>query len=513
MAVFGPYTQPVKPAEWVDPLDLNLYAKGTMYKQQLAEQNLQNLTEKFASAFNVPAYGIDAQELGLIENDFKEKLKSLNLSNLSDMSTVSQMRGLINQYTSPTTAEGKKMLSIGSRGYKFKDWEEKIKKYEEKGLQVPVWNLKAYQDAQNYYAGNEFQENKSFTGDVKAGFDWDKHNKSLVAGVPEMEQLKKAGPNNEIYKGKTYNALYGKFYEGLNQPGALDDLRSQFEYNYGNEDYSQLDKKLAKQQMQKLNYIIQTTDNPLILQQAKQDLDYWDDFANSVNPTTSKEDAFKHYVQINAEDFARTNTNYALKDSKMSDANKLYTEHIYRKEEIKAREESAIQKIQETQKLKALAGNVLDPLQRKLIEKGINSGYSTELLNEDGTFKSSQELVALGLKVEDEKQDEKPDDTKLQIGEEKYTKEEIIANINAGSKAFIKDYIDAFLTEGNEKVEEIEIKGDDILYDTDAFFKRPDKYFGFDKTIKKADLLKILEDKSVGTNYVGIDENGNPIFE
>jgi hypothetical protein len=41
------------------------------------------------------------------------------------------------------------------------------------------------------------------------------------------------------------------------------------------------------------------------------------------------------------------------------------------------------------------------------------------LLNEDGTFKSSQELVALGLKV----QDEKPDDTKLQIGKEKYTKE------------------------------------------------------------------------------------------
>jgi hypothetical protein len=358
MAVFGPYTQPVKPAEWVDPLDLNLYAKGTMYKQQLAEQNLQNLTEKFASAFNVPAYGIDAQELGLIENDFKEKLKSLNLSNLSDMSTVSQMRGLINQYTSPTTAEGKKMLSIGSRGYKFKDWEEKIKKYEEKGLQVPVWNLKAYQDAQNYYAGNEFQENKSFTGDVKAGFDWDKHNKSLVAGVPEMEQLKKAGPNNEIYKGKTYNALYGKFYEGLNQPGALDDLRSQFEYNYGNEDYSQLDKELAKQQIQKLNYIIQTTDNPLTLQQAKQDLDYWDDFANSVTPTTSKEDAFKHYVQINAEDFARTNTNYALKDSKMSDSNKLYTEHSYRMEEIKAREASAIAKIQETQKLKALAGNV-----------------------------------------------------------------------------------------------------------------------------------------------------------
>jgi hypothetical protein len=38
MAVFGPYTTPVKPAEWVDPLNLDLYLKGTMYKQELAER-------------------------------------------------------------------------------------------------------------------------------------------------------------------------------------------------------------------------------------------------------------------------------------------------------------------------------------------------------------------------------------------------------------------------------------------------------------------------------------------
>ena len=43
MAVFGPYTQPVKPAEWVDPLDLNMYAKGMMYKQEMAEKNLKSI--------------------------------------------------------------------------------------------------------------------------------------------------------------------------------------------------------------------------------------------------------------------------------------------------------------------------------------------------------------------------------------------------------------------------------------------------------------------------------------
>jgi hypothetical protein len=325
-----------------------------------------------------------------------------------------------------------------------------------------------------------------------------------VAGVPEMEQLKKAGPNNEIYKGKTYNALYGKFYEGLNQPGALDDLRSQFEYNYGNEDYSQLDKKLAKQQMQKLNYIIQTTDNPLILQQAKQDLDYWDDFANSVNPTTSKEDAFKHYVQINAEDFARTNTNYALKDSKMSDANKLYTEHIYRKEEIKAREESAIQKIQETQKLKALAGNVSDPLQRKLIEKGINSGYSTELLNEDGTFKSSQELVALGLKVEDEKQDEKQDDIKILLGEKEYTKRNAIEGVLSGNTAITKLLIESYgdkLPGGLEAEDtDIKIDGDNILYEQSGGIG---DVLGYDRSINKY--------RFIGNVFGYVDEEGNDV--
>jgi hypothetical protein len=128
MAVFGPYTQPVKPAEWVDPLDLNLYAKGTMYKQQLAEQNLQNISDTYNNLFSRNVYGADKRKLGELEQQFKQELSGLNLNNLGDMSTVSQIRNLIGKYSNNPEA------SAGiQRGALWDSETERRKKAEEKG--------------------------------------------------------------------------------------------------------------------------------------------------------------------------------------------------------------------------------------------------------------------------------------------------------------------------------------------------------------------------------------------
>jgi hypothetical protein len=210
MAVFGPYTQPVKPAEWVDPLDLNMYAKGMAYKQQLAEENLKKFTDKFSSAFNLPAYGVDAQQLSKLEQDFKNNLDSLNLSNLSDMSTVSQMNGLINQYTSGATKEGKDLMAIAKRGSFYQSESKKQQEAEEKGL--PFYS-RGFQELQNYYNGTEFFTDPKDLS-LNSGFvgvNLSKERNEALKNVPKEKYLKN-GRYYERYNQDALNEALNMFY-------------------------------------------------------------------------------------------------------------------------------------------------------------------------------------------------------------------------------------------------------------------------------------------------------------
>jgi hypothetical protein len=328
---------------------------------------------------------------------------------------MGQIKGVINQFSND-----KDILGIGQRGTKYNEWEKQIKDYQEKGKFVPAWKLKAYNDAQNYYNGKDFISDKKFSGTITPGFDWDKHNKTLVEETPEYHQLKKVGGNNDLYQGKTYESLLGKFYEGLKQPGAYDDLNAQFEHFYGNEDYAKQDQQTALQQVNRLQGIIQNSNNPILIEKAKRDLDYWDDFANTVNPNTSKEDAFERFIKSNAEDFARTNTNYALKESKMSDATKLEKDFIYDKALIQEREKASIVRTQQKQNLKAQLGNVkLDPTHRKLIESGIDNDYDVFKPGSTTEYKSAKELIDMGISLSssEPKTTEEKEETK-QVNEE-----------------------------------------------------------------------------------------------
>lgn len=202
MAVFGPYTQPVKPAEWVDPLDLNMYAKGMAYKQELAEENLKKFTDQFSSAFNLPAFGVDAQQLSKLEQDFKGKLDSLNLSDLSDMSTISQMRGLINQYTSGATKEGKDLMAIAKRGSFYQNELKKKQEADEKGL--PYYSRSLKQLEQYYNNPDFFTDPKDLS--LSSGFvgvNLAKERNEVLKNVPKEKYLK----NGRYYERYNQDAL------------------------------------------------------------------------------------------------------------------------------------------------------------------------------------------------------------------------------------------------------------------------------------------------------------------
>lgn len=323
---YNQFSKIVEPRPYTPEIDVNVYGKGLLMNEQNmknTQQNLNNAADNFLNIqTNIPQ---DAQVLNQRKQEFQNAVKGLNLSNLNNPQTVSQLNQLITKFSTDPD-----ILGIAQRANKLNKDLKDIKDLEEKGKFVPAWKMKSVLDANEYANSGQYLRDKRFNGQIRAGFDWDKHNKDLISSTPEIEILKKSGGNNDLYKGKTYNALQGKFYEGLNQPGALDDLREQFEYSYGNEDYASHDQQTAIQQVNKLQNIIATSNDPILKQQAINDLEYWKDFSTTVNPQVSKEDAFQRYIRANAEDFARTNTNYALKESKMSDANKMYQEHQYR---------------------------------------------------------------------------------------------------------------------------------------------------------------------------------------
>jgi hypothetical protein len=157
MAVFGPYTQPVKPAEWVDPLDLNMYAKGMMYKQEMAEKNLKSIVDTHNTLMSLPAYGPDKQKLAEIDQQFRQQLGSMNISNLGDMSTMSQVKGVLGQYT--TNAD---VLAIAQRGSIYKSMLEEKEAADKKNK---IYVNRGMSKLNKYFNGEEYIQNLKFGND------------------------------------------------------------------------------------------------------------------------------------------------------------------------------------------------------------------------------------------------------------------------------------------------------------------------------------------------------------
>jgi len=181
---FGPYSQIVKPAEWVDPLNLDLYAKGMMYKQQLAEKNLQDITDTYKSIASLPAYGPDRKKLAEIDQQFRQQLSSMDISDLSDMRSTSQIRGLLGGYT--TNAD---VLAIAQRGATY---EKMMKEEEEAKKKNQLYMNPGKRKADKYFNGKDYIRDVTFRND---GYTFDgndqimKQVKSLVTPDKKVVNL------------------------------------------------------------------------------------------------------------------------------------------------------------------------------------------------------------------------------------------------------------------------------------------------------------------------------------
>jgi len=148
--IFTPYTQPVKPAEWVGTVDLNTYAKGLANKQQMFEQSAQSVTTDFSKVFGIKTQGPDQRRLNELQEQLKQELSSLNLSDLTDMGTVSQVKSLIRKYSNDP-----QMLEIHKRKTIWDSEQEKKAKAEEKGQK---YTSPALETLGPYFSQNNFYE-------------------------------------------------------------------------------------------------------------------------------------------------------------------------------------------------------------------------------------------------------------------------------------------------------------------------------------------------------------------
>lgn len=150
---FTPYSQMVNLAQWTDPMDLNMYAKGIAYKEEIAKENLKNLSNSINSLKSAPAYGVDAEQLQKINDEMRSRLNSINVGNLSDLNTFSQIKGIINDFSNRQDYK-----AIYTRGSLYNRELERKRKAEEKNQSYTspvIDSLEEYYNGKNFYSTND----------------------------------------------------------------------------------------------------------------------------------------------------------------------------------------------------------------------------------------------------------------------------------------------------------------------------------------------------------------------
>jgi len=192
----GPYSTPVAPAEWVDPMDLNMYAKGVMYKQQMAEKNLKDISTLHNNILSIPAYGKDKEKLLEIDQQLKQQVGSMNLGNLGDINTFSQVKGVMGQYTTNPD-----VLAIAKRGSIYS---QMLQEKEESEKNNKIYVNRGMNTLSKYFSGDEYIR------DVKFGNDgYDKPDAAKM-----MAEVKKiVTPDERQVMGKNGQYFLQKYYE------------------------------------------------------------------------------------------------------------------------------------------------------------------------------------------------------------------------------------------------------------------------------------------------------------
>lgn len=485
MPTKGVYSHVIEPNRYINPLDLNIYMQGEQHKENIAKENLQLLSSAYGDLSNIPAYGIDAQELQKEMGNIKSQLSSVNLSNLTDPNSFSQINSIINN-----AKNNPKILAIAERGNNYKKMLEEKAEFEKKGK---VYVNRGLTQLNKYYSGNTFNEKLRVGNDGYA--------------APEageiMEQVKKIVTPDEK-RVLLPNGQYSiqKYYDPIKLNQAFD-LVTSSDPNYEKFQRDTLEDALegvditeyAKQTYQPLletnynNYntavaLYQKTGDKKYLQDAvtaKANIDE----ANSVLNNPYSAEAFKKQMLKKQKEADINAMTQALNfhqdgDIKMDQATEMSKKFQYDKGLIEYRAKFA-----------AASGDLSD-LDKLVYSAAINSGKG--IYDENGNLIPAKNLASSVGVVYNPKEsmDNKTSikatpETKIQIGDQSFKVSDVEQNIKSGNKEMIKSIINQYI-EPTEDGEDVEIDGDKIYYEKEGYFGSNST--GWDKEITVEELLK-----------------------
>jgi hypothetical protein len=157
MPGFSSYSQVVEPAGYIEPVSLDLLAKGTMYKEQMLEQNLEEVQNLMYNAENIPSLqGIDTEKKNEILKKVKEQVSQLSYSDLTNPAIANQLKGYITSVTKDPDMQG-----IMQRGYSY---ETELSNKKEAAKKGNGYYSSILVQAQDYLDKGLYLKDKRFSG-------------------------------------------------------------------------------------------------------------------------------------------------------------------------------------------------------------------------------------------------------------------------------------------------------------------------------------------------------------
>lgn len=462
----------IEPNRFVNPIDPSIYMQGVQYSEQLAKNQLQDISALHNSIFNIPTYGKDKEKLMELDANLKQQLQQLNLSNLGSMETSSQIKNLIS-----SAANNPDVAGIAQR---YGSYANELKKKEEAEAKGQRYTSPIVDQAEEYYGSGVYKTDKRFNQSGWISPDTTKAMQDAVKAVTRKTYNPKTGIVESIAKPEDVSSA---FYEIMkNNPSYQKDLDYSFQketkdVNWDDDGHNFIQQKANKLQQQ-YSYAVQIGDAESA-QMAQTELNRLNTLSDpSLIGKQLKDQYFQSYINTQLEKVGYANDVSDFEKIERDPIDMKLLEHKLRMAEIGERE---LQKNQ----YKQAAAKSTDPLKRQMIMQAVNLGYTTELedpTQPDGLI-SVSDLVKLGIAKPTEAKKEEEDKTKITVGDKQYSISDAKANIQSGSKSFIEQFVKDFF----EDIEEINIEGDNVYYDRKGW---KGNWTDWDKKLTKKDLLE-----------------------
>lgn len=404
MAGFSQYSQIVKPAEYVEPVSLDLLAKGTVYKEQMLEQNLEGINNLISYMDNIPSLqGIDTEKKNEILNNVKQQASQLSYSDLSNPAVANQLKGYITSVVKDPDMQG--IMQRGTVAEKIlkeqKEAFDKNQTYWNQGLD----DLQKYQSQGKYIKDYKIKDNGGITPDMGSLI---KKVKDILGEPPTVWEIDANGNTHSV---KKYDE--DKFIEVLKNiagPQYMSYAKYNFDKKYENVDPTEDFKKAQEPTIALLANVktnaqaILNNKNAMLsdkqeaekaIKLADEKINYISNLANDSNlKSTLLNNLFE--IEYNQGFYQATKAANAISIGKteMTDATKLAKEFSYKLAEINAQGQKEInvykQKKEYDLETSKIATSNLDPLSKKIYSRAISKGIN--IYNNDGSLVSIETI-------------------------------------------------------------------------------------------------------------------------